>query len=57
MILTPVGIPVGQLDLNQSVPTDVRYCGLTFDLQCLELDFGATRHISFTPGLEMTLGG
>jgi hypothetical protein len=56
-IITPVGLPVGQLDLTQPVPTDVRYCGLTFDLQALELDFGASRHISFTPGLEMTLGG
>jgi hypothetical protein len=56
-ILQPVSLPAGQLLINSPVPTDVRYCGLTFDLQCLELDFGASRHISFTPGLEMTLGG
>jgi FG-GAP repeat protein len=56
-ILQPLALPVGQLLLPSPVPTDVRYCGLTFDLQCLELDFGASRHISFTPGLEMVMGG
>jgi len=39
------------------VPTDVRYCGLKVDLQVLEQDFGASRNISFTPALELTLGG
>jgi hypothetical protein len=56
-IMIPVALSVGQNNLVSPVPTDVRYCGLQFDLQCLELDFGASRHISFTPGLEMVLGG
>lgn len=56
-IMIPVALSVGTNNLISPVPTDLRYCGLQFDLQCLELDFGASRHISFTPGLEMVLGG
>src|SRR5262249_41182824 len=56
-ILSALSIPIGQLQLPGVVPTDVRYCGLKIDLQMLEQDFGASRKISFTPGLELTLGG
>ncbi len=56
-ILIALALPAGQLLFPAIVPTDVRYCGLKVDLQVLEQDFGASRNISFTPGLELTLGG
>jgi hypothetical protein len=56
-VLRLLSMPVGQLLLPGPVPTDVRFCGLKVDLQVLEQDFGASRNISFTPGLELTLGG
>jgi hypothetical protein len=56
-VLRLLSLPVGQLQLPGPVPTDVRFCGLKVDLQVLEQDFGASRNISFTPGLELTLGG
>jgi len=57
-LLHPVALPVGQLVLTGPVPTDVRYCGLEIDMQCLELDPGTPpRNISFTPGLQLILGG
>jgi hypothetical protein len=56
-VLIALALPVGQLQMPSVVPTDVRYCGLKVDLQVLEQDFGASRNISFTPALELTLGG
>jgi Tol biopolymer transport system component len=49
-------IPPTGLSLPFTVPLDPALCGLTIDLQALELDPGASSGISFTPGLEWTFG-
>jgi len=49
-------IPPPGLSLPFTVPLDPALCGLTIDLQALELDPGASAGISFTPGLEWTFG-
>jgi hypothetical protein len=49
-------IPAGQLGFAGTLPTDGGLSGLEIDLQCLELDPGASRNISFTPGLALLLG-
>ncbi|MFO0982984.1 MAG: integrin alpha [Planctomycetota bacterium] len=52
-----VTLPEGGLSLPVDVICDSSYCGLEIDLQCLEVDPGATRGVSFTPGLSLVLGG
>jgi Tol biopolymer transport system component len=49
-------IPPLGFTLPFTVPLDPALCGLTIDLQALELDPGASLGISFTPGLEWTFG-
>ena len=49
-------IPPLGLTLPFTTPFDIALCGVSVDLQCLELDAGATDGISFTPGLEWTFG-
>jgi WD40 repeat protein len=38
------------------IPDDDRLCGVLVDLQVLESDPGAAKGVSFTPGLELTIG-
>jgi len=42
--------------LTDDVPYDSALAGLALDVQGIELDPGATRGISFTPGLELVVG-
>jgi hypothetical protein len=49
-------IPPLGLTMPFTTPFDIALCGLSIDLQFLELDAGATYGISFTPGLEWTFG-
>jgi Tol biopolymer transport system component len=39
-----------------NVPRDAAFCGVTIDLQAIEVDPGAPQGLSFTRGLELTLG-
>jgi WD40 repeat protein len=39
-----------------SIPKDEALCGTTIDLQSIEADPGAAKGVSFTPGLDMTIG-
>jgi len=50
-VLPPVGAT-----LTANVPRDDSLCGLVFDFQSLELDPGAAKGVSFTPGLELAIG-
>jgi hypothetical protein len=50
-------LPGGGLSLPASVPGDASWCGRSFFLQGLELDPGASQGVSFSPGLELDLGG
>ncbi|MEW6745176.1 MAG: SBBP repeat-containing protein [Planctomycetota bacterium] len=47
----------GASTLNGDVPCDPAFCGAHLYLQVLELDPGASQGVSFTPGLELILGG
>ena len=51
-----LALPSAGFVLNGTVPADPRLVGVTVDLQVLEADQGATRGVSFTPGLELVLG-
>jgi Tol biopolymer transport system component len=50
-VLKPAGT-----SLSEYVPLDAELCGLSLYLQVLELDRGAAKGISFTPGLQLTVG-
>ena len=55
-LLTFVSIPAGGVSFSGTIPLDPGLCGLSVYLQLLELDPGASRGISFTPGLELAIG-
>jgi hypothetical protein len=48
-------LPSGQA-LPGYVPRDTGLCGLSLYLQVLELDAGAAKGISFTPGMQLVVG-
>lgn len=52
----PVTIPAMGLSLSALIPCDNNLCGVEFSLQVLQFDAGASRGVSFTPGLELRLG-
>jgi hypothetical protein len=51
-----VPLPGGGLALPGSVPCDPDLGGVSLYLQALELDAGASKDVSFTPGLQLVLG-
>jgi Tol biopolymer transport system component len=51
-----IGLPPSGNIVGGDLPGYASLCGLVVDLQALELDPGAARGVSFTPGLELTLG-
>jgi hypothetical protein len=53
----PLALPAAGLDLDVDVVAEPSLVGLEFDLQAIEVDPGATKHLSFTPGVELILGG
>ena len=53
----PLGLPPGGDSFTgDDLPTIASLCGVTVDLQAIELDPGAAKGVSFTPGLELVLG-
>jgi hypothetical protein len=52
-----IPLPSSFASFSVTVPCDTLLAGITIDLQALEVDPGASRGVSFTPGLEMVLGG
>lgn len=50
------GIPVGTVRLPLLMPSSSTFCGRTFYMQAIELDKGASKSISFSRGLRLTLG-
>jgi hypothetical protein len=50
------GLPPGGITLSGAIPNDETLAGLVVDMQALEHDLGAVRGVSFTAGLELTLG-
>jgi hypothetical protein len=51
-----LGLPAAGLSVASTIPDDPALCGLAVFLQVLELDSGATKGVSFTPGLRLNLG-
>ncbi|MFN8547631.1 MAG: calcium-binding protein [Candidatus Eisenbacteria bacterium] len=61
LLLLPIstivmGLPGTGIGLPAVLPCDPTLCGLAIDLQALEIDAGASKGISFTPGLQLILG-
>ena len=55
-LILPVPLPVGQLDLAGTIPQDWALCGVEIFMQAVEVDAGASKNLSFTPGLELVFG-
>jgi hypothetical protein len=53
----PVTVPALGLSLPLPVVCDSELAGLAIYLQALEVDPGASQGVSFTPGLQLVLGG
>jgi Tol biopolymer transport system component len=51
-----VALPASGVSLTSDIPDDDRLCGFTSDLQAIEVDPGAAKGVSFTPGLELVMG-
>lgn len=57
LLFTPLSIPAGGLTISGTIPDDLTLYGLDVDLQALEFDAGASKGVSFTQGLDLSLGG
>jgi Tol biopolymer transport system component len=55
-IATTIGLPPSGTSFTGAIPYDEHLGGFEIDLQAIESDPGATKGVSFTPGLELTLG-
>jgi Tol biopolymer transport system component len=56
LLSTPLSIPAAGLSLPATLPHDPALCGVTIDLQAIELDPGAAKRLAFTAGLELVPG-
>jgi Tol biopolymer transport system component len=56
LLAVPLDLPSGGVSVPAPIPCDPTLCGLVIDLQVIEFDAGASRGISFTPALELSLG-
>ena len=54
--MLPVTLPPAGLSVTVTIPCDLTLCGLSVNMQVLELDAGASKGVSFTPGLNLVLG-
>jgi Tol biopolymer transport system component len=52
-----VDLPPAGVTGFSDIPDDHELCGIAVDLQALEYDPGAANGVSFTPGLELVIGG
>jgi len=55
-IVNIVGLGSGGTSFIADLPLDETLCGLEIDMQAWESDPGASRSVSFTPGLELVIG-
>jgi hypothetical protein len=56
ILATPILLPPQGMVFTIHVPCDGSFCGLPAYLQVLEIDSGASKGVSFTPGLKLLLG-
>jgi hypothetical protein len=52
----PLALPAGSLAVQGDIPNDQSLAFLELFLQALEIDAGASRGVSFTEGLKLTIG-
>jgi hypothetical protein len=55
-ITTTIGLPPSGTSFTGAIPYNEHLGGFEIDLQALEADPGAAKGVSFTQGLELTLG-
>ena len=51
-----ISVPAAGASFTGTIANDPSLCGVAVDLQAIEGDPGATRGVSFSPGLELILG-
>jgi uncharacterized repeat protein (TIGR03803 family) len=56
LVLPLLSMPAAGQTIDVAIPDDDSLLGLELDAQVLELDPGAARGVSFTPGLNLMLG-
>lgn len=56
LFVVPVSFSFGTNTFAWTIPNDYSLFGITLDLQALELDPGASKGVSFSPGLEFVIG-
>jgi hypothetical protein len=54
--IIPISLPSFGFSTFVCVPCDASVCGVEVNMQALEADPGATKGVSFTPGLKLVLG-
>jgi len=55
-LIVPISFSFGSDSFHGTIPSSVVWCGVTLDLQGVELDPGAVAGVSFSPGLELVIG-
>ena len=55
-LVLPLTLPAGGLTLSGQIPNDPSLYGVHLYLQALEVDAGASKGLSFTPGLDLLFG-
>jgi Tol biopolymer transport system component len=56
LILVQLGVAAGGMTIDVDVPNDLTLVGAAAYVQVMELDPGAVKGFSFTPGIELDLG-
>jgi hypothetical protein len=56
VLVVPVLVPAAGVTISGAIPCDDALCGLPIYVQLIEVDPGASRGLSFTPGLALRLG-
>jgi hypothetical protein len=56
LVYLPISIPAGGLTITDTVPDNPALYGFHIYMQALEGDLGASKRVSFTPGLDLRFG-
>jgi len=57
LVTIPLSLPVAPVVLAGGIPKDATLCGVPVFVQVVEVDPGASKGLSFSRGLRLTLGG
>jgi len=56
LLIIPLPLPPTGAQISGTLPDDASLCGLSLFAQAIEVDAGAAKGLSFSPGLELLLG-